>query len=158
AVPEPLRKAHCQQALVAGVAVRHDRFRAVVVDDVVEALRDLSERLVPRDLLELPVALGADAPQWMQHSVVAVHTVEELVDLRTQLALAVRMAGVTAHLQRDRCGPTAIDGDMPAARVGTIVMACSADDVGRCSPGCAHGRTLDACRRFSFSRWSFRRA
>jgi hypothetical protein len=71
----------------------------------VEARRDLGERVVPRDLLELPVALGADAPQWMQHSVVAVDTVEELVDLRAQLALAVRMTGSPRICNATGVGP-----------------------------------------------------
>ena len=46
-IPEPLGEAHRQQALVAGIAVRHDRLGAVAIDDLVEARGDLGECLVP---------------------------------------------------------------------------------------------------------------
>ncbi len=36
-VPESLGEAHRQQALVAGIAVRHDRLGAVAIDDLVES-------------------------------------------------------------------------------------------------------------------------
>ncbi len=130
-IPESLGEAHCQQALVAGVAVRHDRLGAVAVDDLVEARSDLAERLFPADLLEPALALGPDTAQRVQHPLVAVHPVEELVDLRAQLALAVRMFGVAAHLQGDRDRPAAVDRDVPTARVGAVVMAASDDDVCR---------------------------
>ena len=46
------------------------------------------ERLVPCDPLETSLALLADASQRMEHPLVAVDAVEELVDLGAQLALA----------------------------------------------------------------------
>ena len=92
---------HRQQALVAGVAERQDRLGAVRVDDVVQPGGDLGQRVVPRDRLELARALRPDAAQRVQDAVRAVHAVEEAVDLRAQLALAVRVVGVAAELDGD---------------------------------------------------------
>ena len=151
-VPEPLRESHRQQALIARIAVRHDGLCAVAIDDLVESCGDFGERFVPRDLLEPAFSLDADAAQRMQDALVAVHPIEELVDLGAQLTLAVRMIRVAAHLQRDGRLPAAVHRDMPAACVGTVVMAASADDLGRSFRHSAHGPTLDLCRRFSSSK------
>ena len=151
-IPEPLGEAHRQQALIAGIAVRHDGLCAVASDDLVESPGNLGQRLVPRDLFEPAFSLGSDAPQRVQDTIVAVHPIEELVDLRAQLALAVGVSRVAAHLHRDGCRPAAIHRDVPAARVGTVVVTTSTDDLGRGSYGSAHGPTLDLCRRFSSSK------
>src|ERR1700692_4408663 len=55
-----------EQALGAKIAVGQDRLRAVLGDDCFEAARDLVQRRVPSDPLELAAPLGADAPQRMQ--------------------------------------------------------------------------------------------
>jgi len=93
---------HRQQALVPGVGVRQHRFGAVGVDHRVESLGDLGEGLVPTDLFEIARPLGADAPQWVEEAVGGVHTVEESVDLRTQLTGGVRVVGIAAELHRNR--------------------------------------------------------
>ena len=109
-----------EQALVAGVAERQDRLAAVLVDDGVEARSAISaSAVVPRDRLELPAALGAGAAQRVQDAVGAVDAVEEAVDLRAQLAVAVGVVGVAAQLD----GDAVVDGDRPAARVGAVVVA-----------------------------------
>ena len=70
--------------------------------DRVQAIGDLGERLVPRDLLELAAALRPDPAQRVQEPVRAVDAVEERVHLRAQLALAVRVLRVAAQLHGDR--------------------------------------------------------
>ena len=152
AIPEPLGESHRQQALVPSVAVGHERLGAVAIDDLVEARSDLGERFVPGDSFEASFTFRADPAQRMQHALVAVHAVEELVDLRAQLALAVRMIGVAAHLQSDRRRPGTVDRDVPSAGVGTVVVTAAADDLSSGSGWGAHGPTLDACRRFNSSK------
>ena len=122
-VEEPAADAlHGEEALVAGVAERQDRLGAVGVDHVVQARRDLGERVVPRDPLELAAALRPGAPERVQDAVGAVDAVEEAVDLGAQLALAVRVVGVAAELDRDGLGRAVVDGHRPPARVGTVVV------------------------------------
>ena len=130
-IPESFREAHCEKALIAGIAVGHDRLGAVAIDDLVEPYGDLGEGVVPRDLLEPAFTLRTDSAERMEDSLVAVHPVEELVDLRAQFALAVRMIGIATHLQSDGCRPAAVDRDVPTTRIGAVMMATAGDDLGR---------------------------
>ena len=48
------------EAHVAEIALRHDRLRAVLGDDLAPAAADLGDRLVPGDALEVVAAVGAE--------------------------------------------------------------------------------------------------
>src|SRR5208282_3611370 len=86
-----------EQAFGAEVAVGEDRLRAVLGDDCFEAARDLVQRRIPSDPLELAAPLGADAPQRMQYTVGAVDALDVVVDLDAERAAGERMPGVAAH-------------------------------------------------------------
>ncbi len=124
-VPEALREGHRQQALVAGIAERHDRLGAVLGDDRVETRGDLRQCFVPRGRLEAAVALGADAAQRGEDPLRVVDPVDELVDLRAQFALGVGVRRVAAHLHGHPAGLALLDGDLPSAAVRAVVVTGS---------------------------------
>ena len=125
-VEEPaVHAGHGEQALVAGIAERKDRFGAVLVDHAVQAGGDLGQRVVPRDLLEPALALRADPAQRVEEAVGAVHAVDEAVDLGAQLAVAVRVVGPAADLD----GDAVAHGHVPAAGVGAVVVARAVHDL-----------------------------
>ena len=73
-----------------------------------------------------PAPFGPTRRSGWRMPVGAVHAVEEAVHLRAQLALAERMVGPAAELHRPPVG----DGDLPAARVGAVVVAGAVDHLG----------------------------
>ncbi len=118
---------HRQQALVAGVAERHDRLGTMAGDHVVEPRPDLGEGVVPGDRREPTLALGPDPAQRVQQALRAVDAIEEAVDLGAQLALAERVVGPPAQLD----GDTGLDRDRPTAGVRAVVVARAVDDAWR---------------------------
>ena len=114
-----------QKAHRAGVAVGHDRLRAVGrAGDVAEARGDLVERLVPRDAREASFALAADPAHRMQHALVGVRALEIARDLGAQ------DAGGRGMVRRAADGDRAavLDGRQQRAGIGTIVRAGAAHD------------------------------
>ena len=117
---------HRQQALVAGVAERQDRLGAVL-------RRSTPCNRVPISASASSHVIGSNRPSpfgptrrsgWRMRSG-AVDAVEEAVDLRAQLALAVRVVGAA----RAACTATpSSHGDLPAARVGAVVVARAVHD------------------------------
>ena len=143
-VPEPLAEQDRQRALVAGADERHDRTRAVGVDDVAETAADDVERLVPADRFEAALALGAHPAQRRGDPVGAVHAIEELVHLRAQFTCTVRVRPIPSELH----GHAVAHGHLPAATVGTVVMAGAVDDpIGMDLAGIESGHVSEArCR------------
>ena len=116
---------HRQQALVAGAAVRvarPRRRRSSMTRCRLSAIVDSASSHVVGS--NSPDPFGPGAAQRREDAVRAVHAVEEPVDLRAQLALAVRVLLVATQLDGDAVG----DGDLPAARVRAVVVARAVHD------------------------------
>ncbi|CAB4822362.1 unannotated protein [freshwater metagenome] len=125
-VEETLAEGHGgEHALVAGARHGHHGGGAVLVDGAMQSCGDRGERFVPRDALEARRSLGPHPSEWVQHAVRAVHPVEEVVDLRAQLAARERVRRVPAQLG---CYPV-LNGHHPAAGVGTVVVARAQHDL-----------------------------
>jgi hypothetical protein len=123
-----------QDALGAEVAVREDRLRPVLGDDLAEATGDLVERLVPGDPLEPAAALGAGSPERVQDAVRVVDAGDVVVHLHAEPAPGERVLGVATDLD----GPSVLDGDEHRARVRAVVRTRAPDD--RLACGCAGHR------------------
>ena len=96
----------------AGVAhVPGDRLLAVLVEDIGQAVGDVGERRLPRDLLERAVALAAQRPE---HPVGVVDDLLHRDALGTRVAAGERMVGVGAQLGQL---PVLDRGDHPAERL-----------------------------------------
>src|SRR3712207_2922185 len=102
-----------EDALGAQVADRHDRLGPGGLGDLPEAAGDLVQGVVPGDPLELPTALGADAPQRVQHAVLAVDRALVVVHLHAEPAAGERVRAVAAN----PCGATVLDGHLERAGV-----------------------------------------
>ena len=135
-VEEPRVEAHHrEQALVAGAAVRQHGLATVRVHDSMQLRSDRRQGVVPGGRFELAGALRSAAAQGCEDALRAVHPIEKSVDLRTQLALAIRMVAVAAQLDGDAVG----HGDLPPARVRAVVMTRPVDHA-----GVTHAPTLRA--------------
>ena len=119
---------HRQQALVAGVGERQHRLGTVLVDDAVQPVRDLGQRLVPRDLLELAGSLRADAAQRVQQSVGAYTRSMNRLTFGHSSPAEYGWSALPRSLTATRAS---LDGDRPAARVGTVVVAGAVDRLRR---------------------------
>ena len=135
------------EAHVAEIALRHDRLRAVLGDDLAPAAADLGDRLVPGDALELVAAvgaraLGADAAQRIHQPVGIVVVVVEVLELHAQGAARDRMLLVAldvdelavihlvdpwrrcrdsrAGMRRRRCALGLLVHRVPSARIGVL--------------------------------------
>jgi hypothetical protein len=64
----------------------------------IEATRDLVQRIIPRDLLELSRSFAPDAPHRMQQPVAMVRPLDVPVDLRAEKAARERMVGIAGDL------------------------------------------------------------
>ena len=111
-------------ALGAGEVVREHRLGAVRVDRGAQPGGRRVERLVPADLLERALALGADPAQRVGHAPGPVDRVEVAVDLRAERPVREGVRAVAA--QPD--GAPVLDLDQPRARVRAIQRAGSAHD------------------------------
>ena len=106
------------------VAVGQDRGRAVSVDDLAEAARDLVEGLIPADPHELASALRTNATQRVEDAVGAVDALEVVVDLGTQATTGERMILGPGEIDRD----PVLDRNLPGAGVRAVVRARALDD------------------------------
>ncbi len=111
-------------ALGAGEVVRQHGLGAVPRDRRLQAGGGRFDRVVPADLLERPLALGAGAAQRLGHASGAVDGVEVAVDLGAQRAVGERVRAVAAQVD----GAAVLDLDQPGAGVGAVQRAGSAHD------------------------------
>ena len=111
------------QPLVAQVAVRDDRLRAVVVAEPFPALGDLVQRLVPGDAFELLAAFGASAPQRIQDPVGVVVPLLVVLELHAQAAMGHGVFLVAAHAHQ----LAVLDLEDHRAGIRTIVRAAAVE-------------------------------
>ena len=124
------------------------------VDDLVEPRGDLGERLVPRDLLESALALGADAAQRVQHPVGLYTRSRNLLTFGHSSPWLYGWSGLPRICTATGVGVRlSIDGDLPAARVGAVVVARAVDDA---RPSLDATRTRGGVRPRDSSRRVFR--
>ncbi len=135
-----IHRAILQHAHVAGVAVRQDRFRAVLADDGLEFRGNRGQRFVPRDRRELAFALCTNA-------------LERCLDARRVVGPQRIFRDLGAkHARRHAVTRRAFDFNQFAtsnvifqrAGVRTIVRACALDDAGRFSGAHSAVIALDA--------------
>ncbi len=91
------------EAHVAEIALRHDRLRAVLGDDVAPATADLGDRFFPGNAFEVVAAvgartLGADAAQRVHQAIGIVMMVVEVLELHAQRSARDRMLLVPLHI------------------------------------------------------------
>ena len=108
-----------QRALVAQVAVVHDRLRAVLVDDVRPALLDLEKRLVVGDALELAAALGPDALHGVKQAVGVVVMLGVVLELHAQATTRHGMVRIAGDLHQ----LAVLDVVQKGAGIGTVLEA-----------------------------------
>ena len=116
--------AFLNDTLRAVEGVGKDRCRTRMGDDRTEALTDLGDGVVPGDWRELAGTLRSGSSQRREDPVGVMYSIEEAVDLGAQLALG---GGVVGESTKGN-GSTVLHGDLPHARVGTVVMTRAADD------------------------------
>ena len=112
-----IHRAAGEQAVRPGVVERQDRLRPVSGDHGRKSVMDDVERLGPRDPLEAPFALGADASERRLEAALAVD--EAWVRLRNLGAEDAGRVGVRTRAA-DRDDALVLDRDGQAAGVGAI--------------------------------------
>lgn len=117
---------HLQQPQRAAVAVGQNRFCAKLGNDAPPALANLTNRLIPADLLPLPAALWPDAAQRVGEPVGMVDVVEIRPYLGAQPALGDGVVGVAVELD----GTAVFHLRHNAASIGTIMRASPAHKFG----------------------------
>ena len=115
-----------QRALVAQVAVIHNRLRAVLVDDLRPTVFDLGERLVIGDALKLAAAFGPDALHRVQQAVGVVVMLSVILELHAQAAPRHRVVGIAGHLDQF----SVFDVIEERAGIGAVLGANPSDDTG----------------------------
>jgi len=100
-----------------------DRLR-VARGNRLQAVRDLVERLLPRDAFELAFSLFADAAHRVQQAVGVVRAFDVARDLRAQHAGRRRMIRIALDLR----GHAVLHGHEQRAGIGAVMRAGAADD------------------------------
>ena len=114
---QAVHQAAVHQALMGGVGVAQQRQRTALGDDRLPFGRDLVERLVPADRLELARALGAGALQRRLDALGGIDEVGVAVDLSAGETRRVGMVGVALHAH----DLAVLDMGDERAHVGTVV-------------------------------------
>jgi hypothetical protein len=92
-------------------------------DDLLEAVRDVSERLIPTHLLEHATTFCATPPQWVEDAIGTVDPVEIVIDLGAQRPAGKGMVRITHEID----GAISLDADHPGAPIRAVMGACARD-------------------------------
>ncbi len=92
-------------------------------DNLLPALGDLVQRLVPADTLEAPLALAPDTPERMEQPVGRLGVLKVPVELDAQSPTGVGVIAVARELD---CPPV-LHGHDPAASIWAVHGTCATD-------------------------------
>ena len=109
------------EPLVAEIAVGHDGFRPVLVDDRLPARHDRVEGFVPGDALELLRALRSDPLHWIEQPVGMVVPLLVVFQFHAETAAGHRVVRVALHTQQ----LAVLDLEQHRAGVRAVVRAAA---------------------------------